>query len=412
MPWRRRRQVTEEHVPPLPPRRPLIWPWLLLLLLVVAGGLAAAYLLARDDGTTTRVPDVVGLSTVVAVRELGQRGYAADVQARVTAGGQPGKVLSQAPAAGTELDRGNRVTIVVARGPGRTDVPRVVGFPVTRALVRLQEADLKGKTVRIASRQPKDRVLRQDPAPGTDARKGSTVGLTVSKGPRAVQVPSVIGSTQSSATSTLQKAGFKVAVEEIQATEPLGIVVRQKPAPSARAAKGSVVTISISRGPGTTTGATTTTAPTTTAPTTTQAPTGRAIPNVAGLPQRDALARLQGAGFRVNSYPASSTRPRGTVVSQRPAGGTRAAPNSVVRIDVSLGAGPRPLRTIPDVTGMPEQEAKQRLVDVGFTVRSVSQTVSDSAQVGVVLAQRPAAGGQASAGSQIILTVGRVPATT
>ena len=406
MPWRRRRQVTEEQVLPIPPRRPLIWPWLVLLLLLVAGGLAAAYLLSRDDGTTTRVPDVVGLSTVDAVRELGQRGYAADVQARVTAGGQPGKVLSQAPAAGTELDRGNRVTIVVARGPGRTEVPKVVGLAVTRALVRLQEADLKGKTVRIASRQPRDRVLRQDPAPGTDVRKDSTVGLTVSKGPRTVQVPSVIGSTQSSATSTLQKAGFKVAIEEIQANQPQGIVVTQKPAPAARAAKGSVVTISVSRGPGATTGTTTT------APTTTQAPSGRAIPNVVGLSQREALARLHGAGFRVNSYPASSTRPRGTVVSQRPAGGSRAAPDSVVRIDVSLGSGPRPLRTIPDVTGMPEQEAKQRLVEVGFTVRSVYRSVSDAAEAGIVVDQEPAAGGQASAGSQITLVVGRAPSTT
>jgi beta-lactam-binding protein with PASTA domain len=406
MPWRRRRQVTEEQVPPIPPRRPLIWPWLVLLLLLVAGGLAAAYLLSRDDETTTRVPNVVGLTTVAAVRELGQRGYAADVQARVTAGGQPGKVLSQAPAAGTELDSGNRVTVVVARGPGRTEVPRVVGLPVTRALVRLQEADLKGKTVRIASPQPKDRVLRQDPAPGTDARKDSTVGLTVSKGPRTAPVPSVIGSTQGSARSTLERAGFKVTVREIQASEPQGIVVTQKPAPATRAPKGSVVTISISSGPATTT------APTTTAPTTTQAPSGRGIPNVVGLPQRDALARLQGAGFRVDSYPASSARPRGTVVSQRPSGGTRAAPNSVVRINVSLGSGQRPLRTIPDVTGMPEQEAKQRLVELGFTVRSVYRAVADPAQKGVVVEQRPAAGGQASAGSQIILTIGRIPTAT
>lgn len=407
MPWRRRRQVTEEQVPPLPPRRPLIWPWLLLLLLLVAGGLAAVYLLSRDDGTTTRVPDVVGRSTVAAVRELGQRGYTADVQVRVTAGGQPGKVLSQAPAAGTELDRGNSVTIVVARGPGRTEVPRVVGLSVTRALVRLQAEDLKGKTVRIASRQPKDRVLRQDPAPGTDVPKNSSVGLTVSKGPRTVPVPSVIGATQSSATSTLQKAGFKVAVEEVQATQPRGIVVTQKPAPSKPAVKGSVVTIRISRGPGTTTGATTTTAPPTT-----QAPSGPAIPNVVGLPQRVALARLHGAGFRVNSYPASSTRPRGTVLSQRPAGGTRAPPDSVVRINVSLGSGPRPLRTIPDVTGMPEKQAKQRLVELGFTMRSVYRTVSDSEQAGVVIDQKPAAGGRASAGSQIILSVGLLPATS
>jgi serine/threonine-protein kinase len=312
-------------------------------------------------------------------------------------------VLSQAPAAGTELDRGNRVTIVVVSGPGRTNVPTVVGLSVTRALVRLQEADLKGDTVRIASPQPKDRVLRQKPVPGTDAPKDSTVVLTVSKGPRTVVVPSVIGSTQSSATSTLRKAGFKVSPQQVPAADPRGIVVAQKPAPSARAPKGTAVTINVSQGPGTTTGSTTTT------PTTTQAPVGRAIPNVVGLPQREALTRLQGAGFRVSSYPASSTRPRGAVVSQRPAGGTRAQPNSTVRIDVSLGSGPRPLRTVPDLTGMTEQEAKQRVVELGFTVRSVDRSVADPAQQDVVVDQKPVAGRRASAGSQIALVIGRLP---
>jgi uncharacterized protein (UPF0333 family) len=68
----------------VPPRRPLIWPWLLLLLLLVAGGIAAAFFLTRDTGPTTRVPDVVGLQVAVAVRDLGERGYTADVEARAS----------------------------------------------------------------------------------------------------------------------------------------------------------------------------------------------------------------------------------------------------------------------------------------------------------------------------------------
>jgi beta-lactam-binding protein with PASTA domain len=56
---------------------------------------------------------------------------------------------------------------------------------------------------------------------------------------------------------------------------------------------------------------------------------------------------------------------------------------------------------------MPEREAKQAIVDLGFTVRSVYQPPADDTQRGVVISQNPAPGGRASAGSQIALTVGR-----
>jgi hypothetical protein len=97
--FRRRRRVAEteetapqpqgryvrEEVERPPPRRPLLWPWLLLLLLLVGVGLAGAYLSTRDEdagGSENRVPNVVGETVTDAVRELGQRGYAADVRAR------------------------------------------------------------------------------------------------------------------------------------------------------------------------------------------------------------------------------------------------------------------------------------------------------------------------------------------
>jgi len=397
MQWRRRR-VTEEQGVPVPRRGPLIWPWLLLLLLLVAGGIAAAFLLARDSGPTTRVPAVVGQPVAEAVRELGQGGYAAAVENRASSDGTLGTVLSQAPEAGTKLDRGEPVTIVVARGPGRSQVPRVVGLSAARALERLQAEGLKGRTVKVASRRPRDQVLKQSPAPGTELKKDSVVVLTTSKGPRTGAVPSVVGITEASARSTLEGLGYKVAVTRAQSSQPRGLVVSQKPTAGTRAAKGTVVTINVSQG-----------STTTTTPTTPTRPPGTRVPNVVGLAQRVAVARLQSAGFRVDSYPAPSRRPRGTVIAQGPPGGARAVPKSVVRIDVSLGSGRRPLRTVPDVVGMTETQAKQVLVRAGFTVRSVDQAAADSSEKDVVLDQRPAAGGSRPAASQLIIVVGRFP---
>jgi beta-lactam-binding protein with PASTA domain len=412
MPWRRRRrQVTEETAPQPaaryveeevaapPPRRPLIWPWLLLLLLLVGGAIAAAILLTRDDGSTTRVPNVVGLGTAAAVQQLGQRGYATDVRSRVSNGEQVGRVLSQAPAGGTKLDRGSRVTIVTARGPVSTGVPGVVGLPVAEAFVRLQAAGLKGTTTKVASNRLKDTVLRQSPAAGAQAKKGATVLLTISKGGRTVTVPRVVGLTEALATAKLDGLGFRTSVSRVVSTKPAGLVVSQEPAQGAKAAKGSVVGINVSQGPPTTTETTTTT-------TTTPRSGGSAVPRVVGMSQREAFSRLEQSGFRVDSYPVASSRPRGLVVSQRPAGSARAPARTVVRISVALGSGARPLRVVPDVTGQNEADAKRVLVQVGFTVRALEAATDTTSRSDVVVDQKPSAGARVRAGSQVLIYLG------
>ena len=163
-------------LPPVP-RRPLIWPWLVLLLLLVAGAIAAAYFLARDDETRL-VLEVVGQSVAVVVDELGTKGYTANVEARVGSNQPPGRALAGAVRR-VRVEEGNPVTIVVARGPGRVEVPRVVGLPVEEAFVRLQAAELRGRTSEVSSRQPEDRVIQQSPAPGAQATKGSAVLITM-----------------------------------------------------------------------------------------------------------------------------------------------------------------------------------------------------------------------------------------
>jgi len=405
MTWRRRRRVTQETAVP-PQRRPLIWPWLALLLLLVAALIAAAVLLTRKDDTP-HVPNVVGQGTAQAVDELGRRGYAADVETTVRPGAQPGKVLSQAPAAGTKLDKGSRVTIVSARGRAIVGVPDVVGLSAPKAFARLQAAGLKGKTNPVSSKQPRGTVLSQSPAAESRAKKGSFVLLTISRGPAAVTVPRVIGLSEAQATAKLSPLGFRARITRIPSTKTEGLVISQVPAPGTRAKTGSVVGLNVSDGPPTTTGSTTTaTTSSTTTATTPPNPSGAKVPKVTGMGQAQAIARLQAAGFRVDSYPLASSRPRGLVVSQRPTAGARVPAKSLIRVNVSLGPGERPLRVVPDVVGKTEAQAKQVLAQVGFTVRTVSQATETSAAGNVVVDQKPAAESRKPAGAQVLIYLG------
>ena len=403
MPWLRRRQVIEETTPP-PPRRPLLWPWLVLLLLLVGAIIAAAILLTRDNGKP-KVPDVVGQNTAQAVARLGQHGYSADVETAVRPGTRAGTVVSQAPAAGTKLDKGSRVTIVSARGPTNATVPNVVGLSAPKAFARLQAAGLKGKTRAIASRRPRDTVLSQSPAGENRVEKGSTVVLTISRGGGTVTVPRVVGLTEAQATAKLGGLGFRTRITRIPSTKTEGLVLSQVPTQGAKAKRGSVVGLNVSDGPPTTTNTTTTTTTTTTTSTTTPKP-GAKMPNVVGMGQAQAITKLQAAGYRVDSYPVASSRPRGLVLQQRPPAGTRVPPKSLVRINVSIGPGTSPLRVVPDVKGKTEQQAKIVLARVGFTVRTITQPTASSTTSTVVIDQKPAAGQRARAGSQVLIYLG------
>ena len=395
MPWRRRRVMHEEVAQGRRPR-PLLWPWLLLLLLLVAALIAGAVWAATRD-TRPEVPDVVGQTAPSAVRELRSSGYVPEVHIRPAAGAAVGRVLSQDPGGGSKLEHGKPVTIVSAAGAVRSGVPNVVGLPVDQAFVRLQAAGLKGSTKKVASTRARDTVLHQSPAAGTQAAKGSLVLLTISKGGTGqATVPGVVGLTEPAATARLTAAGFRFKVTRTASTKPQGIVNSQNPAQGAKAARGSVVALSVSGGPSTTTGTTSTT------PTR----TGATVPRVIGMGQAQAFTRLDQAGFRVDSFPVTSSRTRGLVIRQRPMAGTRAQPRSLVRLSVSLGPGARPFRVVPDVRGMTETDAKRVLVRVGFTVRALLPADNTTGQGDVVVDQKPNQGARVRAGSQVAISLG------
>jgi eukaryotic-like serine/threonine-protein kinase len=274
------------------------------LVALVGALLAGAYFLTRDDDggrSENRVPNVVGETVTGAVQELTQRGYPADVRRQVSRT-EVGRVLSQEPDPGTELDRGERVVLVVGRSLSTVDVPRVVGLQVGDAFERLQAARLRGRQVRVASTKPKDVVVRQRPPAGAEARRGRLVVLSVSRGARIVTVPLVEGLQQAAAVTRLKRSGLRSKVVNVHSQEPVGTVIAQSPRAGARVPEGSAVQINVA---GAAAGSTDTTPTTGTA----------TIPNVVGTRDTDAVARIKQAGFRVQSTAVSSGQPTGTVLT-------------------------------------------------------------------------------------------------
>ena len=104
-------------------------------------------------------------------------------------------------------------------------------------------------------------MLAQDPQPGTQVAKNSTVTLVVSSGTGQVTVPNVVGQDAGSAGNILGQAGFKVSTKtQASDTVQAGLVISTNPPAGAKAAKGSTVTMIVSSGPSPTTTETPTTA--------------------------------------------------------------------------------------------------------------------------------------------------------
>ncbi|MFI1012376.1 Stk1 family PASTA domain-containing Ser/Thr kinase [Streptomyces sp. NPDC020965] len=195
-----------------------------------------------------RVPDVRGDPLATAERRLTDLGLAPGVVTRAFSAEVPqGSVISTDPAAGTGRSPDSAVAVVVSKG-APIEVPGVLGDSAEDATEELEGAGFRVRIAaeRINSPQDAGTVARQSAAEDARLATGDTITLTVSKGPRMVAVPDVVGGSEAEAKSELEAAGFRVKVE--QAFPFLGNTVEsQSPAADDRAPEDSTITIRIKR---------------------------------------------------------------------------------------------------------------------------------------------------------------------
>ncbi|WP_426999130.1 Stk1 family PASTA domain-containing Ser/Thr kinase [Pseudarthrobacter sp. N5] len=156
-----------------------------------------------------------------------------------------GTVLVQEPAQGTPARHGTAVALTVSKGPQPVPVPDVRGQAQGDAVKAIEVAGLKAviapETVND-KKVPTGAVVSQSPQSGALIR-GQSVTLTVSKGPKLVQVPSFIGKQASEGRKALEKLGFEVRVNNVLGGF-FGTVRDQDPVDTL-VAEGSVITLTV-----------------------------------------------------------------------------------------------------------------------------------------------------------------------
>jgi len=151
-----------------------------------------------------------------------------------------GQVVGTDPPSGTRLKPGTPVSLSISKGPQAVHVPDLRGQEQGAAAGALRRLGFTvTRTTAYDDKAPAGAVVDQSPAGGT-VPLGSTVALTVSRGPRLVTVPDVTGMDVDAAVSQLQGLGLKTTVHAFPGP---GKVLQTNPGGGAGVRIGSNVTL-------------------------------------------------------------------------------------------------------------------------------------------------------------------------
>ncbi|HEY7829125.1 MAG TPA: Stk1 family PASTA domain-containing Ser/Thr kinase [Solirubrobacteraceae bacterium] len=278
---------------------------------------------------------------------------------------------------------------LVLTANNKVSVPALTGLTQTQAVARLSHAGLTASPSQAASATvASGTVISQSPKANSNVKKGTRVSIVVSSGPGSLALPNVVGQTAAQATAALQAAGLKPTTQSQASTKvKQGLVISTDPSAGTELQEGSPVTVLVSSGP-----------------------QQVAVPEVTGSSEAEAKATLKAAGLKLGTVTQQSSNEQapGTVLSQSPVSGTQLAAGQAVNLTVAQA--PKEV-AVPEVVGQNETQAAAALGRAGFNPKSVSRTVTDPKQVGVVLKQSPASGNMAPRGATVTIAVGELTQT-
>jgi serine/threonine-protein kinase len=159
---------------------------------------------------------------------------------------------------------------------------------------------------------PVGKVVGTQPVGGTSVKRETPVVILVSKGPAPVEVPPIVGTLITDATTTLGELGLtSETIREDFDDSPAGTILTTEPIPGTTVPKGTVIKVVLSKGP-----------------------VLVDVPNVVGLDVEAATTKLQSAGFQVTTTNRLPVAVLNKVYSQNPAAGSKAPKGSVITLEI------------------------------------------------------------------------------
>ncbi len=138
---------------------------------------------------TFEMPDIVGKTQEAAEASLSQCGLNVSLGYGKSNDIPKGSVISQSVAAGASVRKGNVITITICTGRETYPVPNVVGKTKADAEAALKEIGFVVEVFESYDAKVSEGiVISQDPGTENEQREGTTIKITVSKGPQPVSV--------------------------------------------------------------------------------------------------------------------------------------------------------------------------------------------------------------------------------
>ena len=166
-----------------------------------------------------------------------------------------GQIMHQEPVGGSQVSKGTEIFLTVSMGVE----PEV---KVMENLIDVTEEEAKaflsGQGFQPLSRYENSsvyaegRVIRTDPAYGTELKSGQTINLWISTGPKTVfaKMPGVVGMMKQEALDLLESKGFTNVVSiDVESDEPKGKVVSQSAEKNTELDVNTEIRLEISEGP-------------------------------------------------------------------------------------------------------------------------------------------------------------------
>ncbi|MFK0152346.1 Stk1 family PASTA domain-containing Ser/Thr kinase [Streptomyces sp. NPDC090499] len=248
-------------------------------ILVLVGSILIGKWVVSGGGTDKpfAAPNFVGQTYADAQKMADNSGLKLGTPTRKACDNAPkGSVCSQDPTAGSDVNKGDTVNLVVSTGAPKVAVPDVQGLTFDKAEEQLTAKGFKVEKKTQVSEQTAGVVIGQDPSGDTELQKGSTITLTVAKAEEKSTVPDVTGQTCDAAKAQMTANNLTGNCTEVDTTDAnqVGKVISTDPQAGSQVKKNSSVNIQIGK-----------------------AQQQTAVPSVLGQTVKQAKQTLQAAGF-------------------------------------------------------------------------------------------------------------------
>jgi serine/threonine-protein kinase len=285
-------------------------PLLLVLAFLVGGGTWYQF-----TGSYEVVPPVTSLTVDEATVILAPLELGVEVVEEFSEDIPAGTVIRTEPTSGENARKGSPVTLFVSKGQERYLIPSdLAGQDPKDATSALEALTLviSGTNEVFDEVIPVGKVVSTDPVGGTSVKRETPVTILVSKGPAPVEVPPIIGTLITDATTTLGPLGLTTeTIREDFDDSVAGTILSTDPIPGTTVPKGTVIKVVLSKGP-----------------------VLVDVPNVVGMDVATATVTLEGAGFQVKTVNKLTVAILNKVYSQNPAAGSKAPKGSVVTLEI------------------------------------------------------------------------------